>query len=734
MNTTRRNFLKISSLATGGLALQASLLPEIWGQEVPEDIRFTPNFLLEIDEEGWVDFHYTRHEMGQGSFTGLSMIMADELGADWARFRPHQADFDLKYGEQIYGNTGGSGTVRRMWDTLRELAAKARWMLTQAAAETWQVPSKECRAEGGKVWHDPSQRSLDFGKLVAKASQLEVPKEAPQKTRDAFTLIGKELKNVNLDAIIEGSLDYSVNIQVPQMLYAAIVRAPSYGAQVKSWEPQAVLNMPGVVKVVEISARNTKDLTLHSPHIREGVAVLAQNTWQAFQAQKVLAKHIEWEEGKNAQENMSSIEKEMSSAWEKEGRVDFSTGKALSGLAQAHETLKATYTNPYQAHALMEPLCATASVKGNSCEVWASMQHPRQTLDRIAPVVGIPRENFRIHNLACGGSFGRRFYEDYVTEAVYLSKIMQVPVKVTWSREDEIRHDGFHEYEQVRHTVGWDENQNILGWETTEAFAQPSREVYVFPLNPYFVQHYHRKSVGMERRLMTMAWRSVHAHQSALGMECFIDELAHAWKKDPLELRLELLRNLEPAQDFHNEGAEGLHDFLMDVIRPRAIRVYEKIKELGIWKPDKTPGTGLGVAGFPFGPTFCAEVAEVEKRQGKIYIKKITCVVDCGIVVNPQLARGQIEGGVIWGLSALKYNRITIEQGRVQQSNFHDYPILRVDEVPEIEVHFLESDESPTGTGEPGVPPLAPAVLNAIFAATGKRYRAIPLKDEQVLV
>ncbi|MEO1652362.1 MAG: molybdopterin cofactor-binding domain-containing protein [Bacteroidota bacterium] len=729
MKTSRRNFLKVSSLAGTGLALQGVWMSPILAQDEPS--TFSPNFLLSIDLDGIVHFKYTRHEMGQGSFTGLSMIFADELGADWNRFRATQADFDLKYGDKIYGNTGGSGTIRGMWQPLREMAAKARLMLIQAAAHDWKVDPQTCKAENGVVRHPASNRTLDFGDLVEKAAQLPIPQEASLKKLSEFQLIGQPLKNLNIDKINQGSLDYGIDIKRPGLLYAAILRAPVFGAKVKSFDDSEIKKMPGIQEVIEISDRKSPLLKKYSPHLIEGVAILGDSTWQVFEARKKLK--VVWEEGANRKENQQSLEKEMAASWDKKARIDYSAGNPQAGFQKATRNFTATYTNPFQAHALMEPLNCTAHVKGNTCEIWSSMQHPRQTLDRVAPSVDIPRENFTIHNLPCGGSFGRRFYEDYVTEAVYLSKVLGKPVKVTWSREDEIRHDGYHELQHMRHRVGLDEENNILAWESREVFSEPIEEVYVFPLNPYYDQHYLRQSTGVARRLPTMAWRSVQAHQSAMGIECFIDELAQEIKQDPLELRLSLLKNYAPAQDFHTESSKDISNYLNEMTRPKAIRVLEKVKSLGLWPKQVSGGIYRGLAGFPFGPTYCAEVAEVVLEQGKVRIKKIHCVVDCGLVINPQLAKGQIEGGVIWGLSALKYNQITLEQGRVQQSNFHDYPILRMDEVPEIEVHFLASEESPSGTGEPGVPPLAPAVLNAIFAATGKRLRRIPILAENIL-
>jgi isoquinoline 1-oxidoreductase beta subunit len=381
----------------------------------------------------------------------------------------------------------------------------------------------------------------------------------------------------------------------------------------------------------------------------------------------------------------------------------------------------------------METPSATADYQQDSCEIWSSVQHPKRILTRTGKVVGLEVEQFKLHNFPCGGSFGRRFYDDFITETVFLSKKAAQPIKLVWSREDEIQTSGYHGYQEETHTVALDEANNILGWKQRTSRAARGDELnWGSPIHVYYNKHRFYDLIGIQAQLPVMAWRSVSAHQNALGLECFIDELAHEIKKDPLQLRLDFMNNYESPNKFAEAYYERIDKYVVETLMPRAKRVYEKIQSLPAWTEPLALGHGRGVAGESFGATYAGQVAEVSVNNGKLIIHKITCVVDCGRVINPHQATGQIEGGIIWGLSALKQN-ITVENGSVRQSNFHDYPVLRMDQMPEIEVIFIESEEAPVGVGEPGVPPVAPAVLNAIFAATGKRIRELPIREVDLI-
>ena len=727
MSNSRRHFIKSIALGSGtffiGIAAPASLV----GKAGEEDaVSFQPNLLMRLDSDGIVHFNYTRHEMGQGSFTGLSMIFADELGADWAKFEAEQVDFDLKYGDRIYGNTGGSNTIRSMWEPLRELAAAARIMLEKAAAEEWQVAAQDCFAENSTVVHRPSGRSLSFGALAPAAARQAIPDNLVYRKIEDRRIVGRGVPNLNIDKIVNGALPYSMDVKVPGMLYAAIERCPLHLGKIRSYDAEAARRVSGVVDVIAIRQSDFPVINGFSS-MREGVAVLANNTWAAFEAKKLLK--IQWDGDTGQGNTMEEIDQEVEQASARKADFTaFDTGEAVKRLEDATRTFTRTYNNPYQVHALMEPPSATAYYKEGKCEVWTSAQHPKRVLERAARATDLPIEQFTFHNLSCGGSFGRRYYDDFLTEAVCLSKQADKPVKVVWSREDEIRTSGYHAHQAEEQTVALDEHNNILAWRERSYMVAGAEEIqWIYPLHPYYNQHRLQEAIQIKPRLPIMAWRSVQAHQHALGSECFIDELAIELGKDPIRYRLELMRNHADPERFSTEHSDGIFQFCKELIIPRAERVFQSLLESEAWTTPLPEGFGRGVAGHSFGPTFVGQIAEVSVIKGKLRVHKITCVADCGTVINPQLARGQIEGGIIWGLSALFYNRVTLQNARVEQSNFHDYPLLRIHETPEIDITFLESTEAPTGLGEPGVPPLAPAVLNAIFNATGKRLREIPI-------
>ena len=732
MSINRRNFIKSTATAGGGFILSLAFPKELSGNSNENEPTFSPNLLMELGTDSIVHFKYTRHEMGQGSFTGLSMIFANELGADWSKFEAKQVDYNLKYGDQLYGNTGGSNTVRSMWKPLKELAATARMMLIQAAADKWKVAGKDCVTQDSFVIHKPSKRRLPFGDLAEVASLLSVPKELKFKDPKDYKIVGQSVPNLNLDRIVDGKLPYSMDVKVPNMVYAAIARSPFYKGKVQSFNDEAARKVKGVIDVIPILKSDVEVIDDFSS-MREGIAIIATNTWAAFEAKKLLS--IQWNSEFNEPDTMDAIKKEMAAAKDQKANFTaFHTGDVQEKLGNAVRTFTQSYHNPYQVHALMEPPSATADFRENKCEIWSSVQHPKRILERASKAVDLPIEHFTFHNLSCGGSFGRRYYDDFVTEAVYLSKKIKSPVKVVWSREDEISTSGYHAHQKEEQTVALDENNNITAWQERSYMVAGQDELqWVYPLQPYYNQHRLQDVIGIKPRLPIMAWRSVQAHQHALGSECFIDELAHKLGKDPIQFRLELIEKQVDPNRFSTESSDGIFQFTKEWVTPRAKRVFEKLSKSRAWNQPLNPGFGRGVAGHSFGPTFVGQIAEVSVIGREINIHKITCVVDCGTVINPQLASGQIEGSIIWGLSALFYNNITLKQGVVEQSNFHDYPVVRIHEVPEIEVIFLESEEDPTGLGEPGLPPLAPAVLNAIFDASGQRIRKIPISEEDLV-
>lgn len=730
MKGSRRTFIKSASIIGGGLGLGMMLPSALEGKENESDaILFEPNLVMQLGDDGILHYRYTRHEMGQGTFTGLTMIIVEELGADWEKVKAIQADYNVKYGNELYGGTGGSFTVKNMWQPLRELAAAARMMLTRTAAYQWNVNEADCYSENSFIIHRPSGRKVGFGELAEEASLQSVPTELIFKSPEDYTIIGTHKRNLNTDKIVDGALDYSYDTKVPKMVYAAIARSPYYHGQMKGYNAEKALKIKGVIDVVTITKKEAP-LVNDKSMMREGVAIIAESTWAAFEAKKQL--EIEWESDLVGT-NMETLAAEFERAADKEpDAVNYSAGDVSAQMEKAEQVFSRSYTNPFQVHALMEPMSATADFRGDSCEIWSSTQHPFRTLEITGEVVGLSVDQFIFHNLPCGGSFGRRFFDDFITEAVFLSKKISRPVKVVWSREDEISTSGYHAYHIESHTVGLDDEQNIIAWnQQTVMSAQEDRYQYSgYPVHHYFNTHRHQVVKGVRAYLLVMPWRSVAVHQNALGVESFIDELAHELGKDPLQYRLDLVNNREIPQEFPDPRFKRTYDRMQNDYFPRPKRVYEKMMSLPAWTSPLLPGRARGVAGHSFYcTTFAGHIVELSVVRGKLNIHKITCVVDCGRVINPHLAQGQIEGSIIWGLSALLNEKITLKDGRVEQSNYHDYPVLRIDKCPEIEVIFIESDEAPSGVGEPAVPPLAPAVLNAIFAATGKRLRELPIGE-----
>lgn len=732
MTTNRRNFIKNTSIISGGLALSYALPAALMGNTTAaEELAFEPNLLMKLGSDGIVQFNYTRHEMGQGSFTGLSMIFANELGAAWDKIEAKQVDFDLKYDPHHTSTTGGSNTIRSMWQPLRELAAAARIMLIQAAAKEWKVDTKECIAEESKVTHSLSGRKVGFGELAEKAKLIPVPKELVFKDPKDYKIVGQAKKNLNLDRIINANLPYSLDVKIPNMTYAAIARSPIYLGKIKSFDDSEAKKVNGYIGTIPIQKSAVGVIDDFST-MREGLAVLATNTWAAFEAKKRLK--IEWEGDLSTVNTDDLTQIRIEAKDKKSDIISFDTGEVNSRLKNATKTFSRSYQNPYQVHALMEVPSATADVQGNKCEVWSSVQNVKRVLERTGQAVNLPVKAFTFHNLSCGGSFGRRFYDDFVTEAVYLSKTANRPVKVVWSREDEISTSGYHSNQEESHEIGLDAAGNITAWKQRTYRAAPESELsWMFPVNPYFNAHRVHEMIGVQAQLPIMAWRSVDAHQNALGLECFMDELANELNQDPLQFRLDLMNKHEYPTTINNPDYEWAAEGARDMLIPKAKKVFGRIQQLEDWTKPLPVGHGRGVAGHLFGRTFAGHLAEVSVENGQLQIHKITSVVDCGMVINPHQATGQIEGGIIWGLSALFYNNITVKNGRVEQSNFHDYPILRMDKTPEIEVIFIESEAAPLGVGEPGVPPVAPAVLNAIYAATGKRIRHIPVTSEDLI-
>jgi isoquinoline 1-oxidoreductase subunit beta len=686
----RREFLKTGAAAGAtlviGLYLPAFDPRAAHAPAAPEP--FKPNAWIEIRSDGAVTIWTGRSEMGQGVRTAMPMIVAEELEADWTRVRVAQADADRAYGDQF---TVGSRSVRSGFEPLRKAGAAAREMLIGAAALTWNVPRDACRARNGMVEHVPTGRRLGYGDLAARAATLPVPADPPLKPSSEFRILGTRVPRVDTPDKVSGTAVFGMDVRVPGMVFAAVARCPVFGGRVKTFDPAPALAVPGVQRVVEISS---------------GVAVVAERTWAAFQGKKALK--IEWDEGTTARWSSDGIWRAFASAAARAGQVVRAVGDVDEGLRGAARTVEAVYQAPYLAHACMEPMNCTAHVRGSRCEIWAPTQSPQGVQQAAARVSGLPVEAITVHVTYLGGGFGRRGGPvDYATEAVELAQKIAVPVQVVWTREDDIQNALYRPatYNVLR--GGLDARGAPVAW--SHRLVAPDGGSFMITrgadelISP--VPHFRLERVVEDPGVPVAPWRGVGPSQNGWVVESFVDELAHAAGKDPYAYRRELVRG---------------HARLSGVLDLAAQRAG--------WGSAPPAGRSRGIALWQFGETFVAQVAEVSVgSDGGVRVHRVVCAADCGIVVNPDTVEAQMQGSIVYGLTAALYGEITIDRGRVAQSNFNDYRMLGLAEMPEIEVHLVRSEAAPGGVGEAGLPPIAPVVCNAIFAGTGKRVRRLPI-------
>jgi isoquinoline 1-oxidoreductase beta subunit len=705
---TRRTLLK-GSLAVGaglsiGFRIPLGGRDLAWAQAVE---AFEPNQWITISHDGLVTITNSVPEMGQGSLTTMPMIIADELDADWDSVRVEQAPANPKlYANPVTGaqSYGGSRGVRDHLEMWRKAGAAAREMLMEAAAKEWGVPVGEVETEPGAVVHRPSGRRLLYGQLVDKASQLPVPENPKLKSPDQFRYIGKRVPRRDMPVKVDGKAVYGFDVVVPGMLIASIERSPVLGGKVKRFDPTAAKAVKGVKDVVQVS---------------NGVAVVADSSWAALSGRKSLT--IEWDEGPLARLGQAQIVRELEEAAKETGLVARKDGDAEKVLAAGGRTHEAVYRMPFLEHACMEPMNCTAHVTRDACEIWVPTQSPGPNQATAAKLLGLPPEQVTIHTTLLGGGFGRRAEQDFIIDAVETSKAVGAPVKVFWTREDDLTH-GF--YRPATHNVfraALDERGTPVAWWNrlvgpgiflAKGRAKPG-EVDPTAVGgardlPYGIPNITVEWVNKDVGVPLGFWRSVASSLNAFITESFVDELAHLAGKDPYEYRRALLDK-----------------------SPRHKGVLELAATKANWGAPLPAGHALGIAvAFSYG-SYVAHVAEVSVApDGKVNVHRVVCAVDCGIAVNPDQVVAQMEGGAIYALTATLYGEITIENGRVQQTNFHTYPMLRINESPTIEVHILDSGQAPGGLGEPGVPSVAPAVCNAIFAATGTRLRSLPIRPE----
>jgi len=743
---SRRDFLK------AGAAGSASLVigfywggPAQAGATADAAKDFEPNAYIEIHASGEIRVIAARSEMGQGVRTSLTMILAEELDADWSKIKVEQAvaTSEMKYGDMT---TGGSESVRSSWDPLRKAGATARDMLVTAAAETWGVPASECSAIGGSVVeHKKSSRRLWYGVLAEKAMALPVPKDVPLKEAKDYRIIGTVKPRVDGGAIVVGEAHYGIDTKVPGMLYAVVARPPVFGGRVKKFDAEKAQAVPGVKKVVEVPAVEMTPLfgeerpanSGHQHYLWGGVAVVADSTWQAIAGRKVLS--IDWDPGAGAEESSENQRAACAEMVKRPGKELRKIGDPLKAFDGAAKKIEAEYELPFVAHTTMEPPNCTAHVRDGKCEVWAPTQNSGGMATALASALGIPASAITIHITLLGGGFGRRLNVDYGVEAALISKAADAPVKVIWTREDDVRHDFYRPMSHHRLRAGVDAQNQVTAW--IQHIAAPTTDgVYVGGDLPDMggtevagtglpggvVPNYLLETSFLHTRVPRGYWRGVDPTWNNFVVQSFIDEIAAATGKDPLDLRRELI-----ATKAKPEAGSGDQP-PVDVARLR--HVLDLAAEKSGWGTPLPKGRGRGVAAIAGWGTYLTYVAEVTvANDGGIKVDSVVCAIDCGQTINPDMVKSQVEGGIVFGLTAALFDEITIAGGQTQQSNFNNYPMMRINDMPRVEIHIVPSHEPPGGCGEPPVPSIAPAVANAIFAATGKRLRRLPFQTGELV-
>jgi len=710
MSATRREFLARGAVAGAALALRVPLLAE---KESPA--AFAPNQCVRIDPDGRVTLVVARSEMGQGVRTSLAMILADELEADWSAVAVEQASPGPGYEDM---NTGGSDSVAASWMPLRRAAAAAREMLVEAAARRWRVDPSGCRAEKGSVVHAASGRRARYGALVALAAGLPVPSSPRLKDPKEFRLIGAPTRRFDGPAIVSGKAAYGLDVRVPGMSFAALARCPVAGGRVLKFDDAKTRKVPGVRGVFPVSS---------------GIAVLAEDTWSAFSGRDAL--EVVWDEGANAGLTADEIWRRIDAAAERSGRVSREEGDAAAALASAPVRLSAVYRDAFEAHATLEPGNATARVSDGRCEIWAPTQNPQRVQREVAKLLGIAPEKVSVHVTLIGGGFGRRLGADYATEAAEVARAAGRPVQVVWSRRDDFEGDFLHPAGRADLAAGLDAEGRIVAWThrftslhlsmfgpfNPEAVEDPDVNPWGGYDDPYSVPNRRVEWTDIESPIRTGAWRSVFYPPNVFARECFLDEVAHRLGRDPLALRRSLLSG-----SFAWAGRQVNRAALRAVLDLAA--AHAGWGEPLAVRPGRRSGRGIACNVY-HGRTMLAHVAEVSVGDaGDVQVHRVVCAADCGLVVNPLGLEGQIESGITWGLSYALKGEVTIQRGRVEQTSYRDYPLASIAEVPQIEVHRIAGGTKPTGFGEMPVPPLAPAVANAIFQATGKRVRRLPIR------
>jgi len=707
----RREFIRTGAAIGGGL-LVSCYAPLPGGSSsalAAEEKDFALNAFVRIGTDESVTVISAHSEMGQGIYTSLPMLLNEELQADWSKIRVEAAPVDKVYNHPMFGMqmTGGSTTSPAEWERYRKMGATARVMLVEAAAANWAVEASSCRVENGVVIHAATNKRATYGSLANAAARLTPPANVSLKSPKDFRLVGKPTLRLDTPSKTNGTAQFGLDVILPGMLTAVVARPPVFGGKVAKLDAREALKVPGVKAVEQVPS---------------GVAVIAERFWPAKLGREKLI--IEWDLGPNAGLSTGKMLHDFAEAALKPGAIAKKTGDPERALKTAARTVTAEYDVPYLAHAMMEPLNCVVDLRRDSCEIWTGTQF--ETVDRAnaAHAADLPPDKVLIHTTLLGGGFGRRANpnSDFVVEAVHVARAAKAPVKVVWTREDDLRGGWYRPMWHDRFVAGLDANGDPVAWTHTivgqsilqgtlfESFgikdgidsASVEGAADLLYGIPNLQVDLHTPRIGVP----VQWWRSVGHSHTGFSVEAFFDEVAHAGGQDPYELRRKLLAN-----------------------QPRMKAVLELAAQKANWGSPLRPGVGRGIATHFSFDSYVAQVVEASvEKGGAVRVHRVVCALDCGLVINPDTVRAQIEGGIIFGLTAALKTEITLKDGRVEQGNFHDYQMLRIFESPEIEVHIVPSGENPTGVGEPGVPPVAPALANAIFAATGKRVRRLPIR------
>jgi isoquinoline 1-oxidoreductase beta subunit len=729
---SRREFLRTSAAGGAALVVGFRLSARAFAEQTTEQEKKTPSPFdawVRITPDNRVTLILGKSEMGQGIMTALPMILAEELCVDWKRVKVEQAPTNPK----VYDlGTGGSGSVAGSWLPLRRAGAAARAMLVSAAAQKWEVGADTCKAQDGQVVHGSPKRYLSYGELVEVAAKLPIPNfnTVPLKNSDDFTLVGHDTRRYEVRQKATGTAVFGIDSRVPGMLFAVVARCPVFGGKVASFDAAKAKAVPGVRDVIafETSGRGASTTG--------GIAVLAVNSWAAMQGRKAL--EVKWDLGPAAKESSAGLHEQFLANARKPGKIVRNDGDADAVLASSAKTIEAAYEFPFAAHACMEPMNCTVHIRPDGAEAWVPTQAPQWAQGVIAETAKLPPEKVIVHTTLMGGGFGRRYQADFVMEAAQVARAAGKPVMVLWTREDDMQHDFYRpaSYHKVQGAL--DANGNLAAWkhfQTSTSIAAKWREngaekpeqgeFGTGSTIPYITPNIRIEYTLAESSVPRAWWRSVEHSTSGFVVESFIDELAAAAGQDPLAFRLKLIGGDRKIPLFDGEKEPPL-----DTVRLKG--VLQLAAEKASWGKPLPKGQGRGIAAFYSFDSYTAAVAEVSANKGVVKLGRLVYAVDCGRPINPEGVRAQIESAAIYGLSAASYDAITISGGRVEQSNFNDYQMPRMNDAPKTEVHVVMSKEEPTGIGEPGLPVVAPAMCNAIFAATGKRLRRLPIQPQDL--